>query len=310
MRVVVCLLLSVGVIGCAGRHLVNVTPDAGRTSKASSATKAAASPEDSLEAFMGKVRKLSAEARPARPAAATVEGNNPRLAAAVAAAAFNPSPASYRTAAEEYRRFGIFDKALAYLGTATALDPRDAATHDALARLWRDSGFPQLGLGDAYRALYFAPGSPIVHNTLGTIFQALGRRRLARDEYERALTLDPAAAYAMNNLCYAFVLDGEANKAIAACEGALRLQPDLVAAHNNLGLAHAVNGDLPAARAAFADTGDHATGLYNIGIVYMAQRDYSGAVDAFHSANVARPTMTSATVRAAQARVAKARGGE
>jgi Flp pilus assembly protein TadD len=114
----------------------------------------------------------------------------------------------------------------------------------------------------------------------------------------------------MNNLCYAFVLDGEASKAIAACEGALRLQPDLVAAHNNLGLAHAVNGDLPAARAAFAGTGDLTTGLYNIGIVYMAQRDYSGAVDAFQSAHVARPTMTSATARAGQARVAKARGGE
>jgi len=255
---------------------------------------------------MAKVRQLSAEARPERPTSPTVEGHNRVLAAALAVATFAPSPAAYRQAAEEYRRFGIFDKAFQYLGMARALDSRDAATYDALARLWRDSGFPHLGLGDASRATYFAPMSPIVHNTLGTIFQALGRRTLARDEYERALRLDPDAAYALNNLCYGWVLEGDTRKAIAACEGALRLQPDLLAARNNLGLARAVNGDVAAVRAAFAGTGDRAADLYNTGLVYLAQGEYAGAIDAFESAHTARPTLAGAAARARQARSAMA----
>jgi Flp pilus assembly protein TadD len=303
VRAAVCLILCVAVTGCSGKHFVNVTPG---HKKASPTEPGAQPPGDSLEMFMAKVRKLSEEARPDRPAAATVEGNNPALAAAVAAATFTPSPATCRLAAEEYRRHGIFDKAFHYLGKAAALDPKDAATYDASARLWRDSGLPEVALGDAYRATYFAPLSPVTHNTLGTIFQALGRRALARAEYQRALQLDASAAYALNNLCYGWVLDNDPKKAILACETALKLQPGLAAADNNLGLAHAANGDMAAARAAFARAGDKAGELYNTGIVRLAQRDYNGAIDAFESAQAARPTLAEAAARARQARTAAA----
>jgi tetratricopeptide (TPR) repeat protein len=265
----------------------------------------AQAPEDSLETFMAKVRRLSAEARPGRPVLATVEGNDPVLAAALAEAMVAPSPATYRAVAREYRRVGVFDQAFAYLGKASALGPKDASTYDALARLWRDSGFPQLGLGDAYRAAYYAPQSPAVHNTLGTLFQALGRRSLARKEYERALELDPAAAYAVNNLCYGWVLDGEGGKAIAACERALAMQPGLAAAKNNLGLAHAVSGDDKAAQSAFAGSGDLANELYNTGIIRLARREYASAVEAFEAARTARPGMALADARARQAKAAK-----
>jgi Flp pilus assembly protein TadD len=303
VRAAVCLILCVAVTGCSSRrHFVNLTPD---HKKASPAQAGAQPPGDSLETFMAKVRKLSEDARPDRPASPTVEGNNPALAAAVAAATFAPSPATCRLAAEEYRRAEIFDKAFQYLGKAAALNPQDAATYDALARLWRDSGLAHLALGDAHRAAYFAPLSPIVHNTLGTIFQALGRRDLARAEYQRALQLEPTAAYALNNLCYGWVLENNPRKAIAACENALKLQPDLAAAHNNLGLAHAINGDMAAAKAAFAHR-DKADELYNTGIVYLAQHQYNGAVDAFESALAERPSLAGAAARARQARAAAA----
>jgi Flp pilus assembly protein TadD len=303
VRAAVCLILCVAVTGCSGRRFVNVTPDYKKPSPGKSGDEV---PGDSLETFMAKVRKISEEARPDRPAAATVEGNNPSLAAAVAAAEMAPSPETYRAAAEEYRRFGIFDKAFRYIAKATAMDPRDATTYDSSARLWRDSGMPHVALGDAYRATYFAPRSPVAHNTLGTIFQALGRRQLARAEYQRALQLEPSAAYALNNLCYGWILDKQPKKAVLACENALKVQPGLAAAHNNLGLAHAANGDMAAARAAFARAGDKATELYNTGIVQLAQRDYDGAVDAFESAYAARPTLVEAVSRARQARAAAA----
>jgi len=297
VRALLCVLISISVAGCATRGPVKVS------------TTKARPPEDSLEAFMAKVRTLSSEARPAQTSAG-LEARYPSLAAAAALATFSPSPVTLRAAAEEYRRVGVFDRAFELLTKALVIDRRDAATHDAIARLWRDSGLPHLGLGDAQRAVFFDPASPVVHNTLGTIFQALGRRPLARVEFERALRLDETAAYALNNLCYGWVLDGDAAKAIAACEHALRIDPQLTAARNNLGLAHAMGGDAAGASAAFARAGDPAMERYNTGIVRLAQRDFNGAASAFDAAYAARPSLSQAAARANQARVAQATGKE
>jgi Flp pilus assembly protein TadD len=141
----------------------------------------------------------------------------------------------------------------------------------------------------------------VAHNTLGTVLQALGRRKEARTEYERALKLDPSAAYALNNLCYSWILEGEVRKAEAACRSALAVDPNLAAAQNNLGLVYASGGQLDAARKAFEKGGDHASALYNVGIVHMAERRYRDAVSAFAAAQQARPSMRMAADRAAQA---------
>jgi tetratricopeptide (TPR) repeat protein len=230
-----------------------------------------------------------------------MESADPRLAAALLAANAAPSPLALRQVAEEYQRLGIHDRAHDYLHKALALDPHDAVTYDALARLWRDGGFFDAALADAQRALYYAPRSAPAHNTLGTVFQALGRRDQARQEYARALELDPTAAYALNNLCYGWILDREPGKAVDACQSALKLNPTLTAARNNLGLAYAARGDLDASRGAFERVGDPATALFNLGIVHMARREYSDAVTAFAAAQRARPSFRMATTRAEQA---------
>ena len=232
---------------------------------------------------------------------ASVEETYPRLAAAFLVATERPSPEALRHVAEEYRRLRIADRAHHHLQQALRLDPRDAATYDALARLWRDGGLPGLALADAHRAVYYAPLSAVAHNTLGTALQALGRRKEARDQYERALQLDPSAAYALNNLCYGWILDRQPGRAVAACAAALKLAPGLAAARNNLGLAYAAGGELDSARGAFDGVGDRATALYNIGIVYMAKRRYRDAVSAFMAAQQARPSLHMAAARAEQA---------
>lgn len=245
-----------------------------------------------------------------RPVLARAEEIYPRLAAALAAAVARPSPSTLREVAEEYRRLGIFDQAHQYLQRALRLDAHDGATYDAIARLWRDGGLPALALGDAHRAVYYAPRSAVAHNTLGTVFQALGRRPEARREYERALHLDPSAAYALNNLCYSWILDRQPGRAVMACTAALKLAPQLAAARNNLGLAHAARGELGAARGAFDDVGDRATALYNLGIVHMARREYTDAVSAFVAAQQARPSLRLAAVRAKQADSLTGAGGD
>src|SRR5262245_10179399 len=106
--------------------------------------------------------------------AQTVEATDAQLAAALLAASVAPSPAAYRRVAREYRRVGIADQAHEYFTRAIHLDPTDAASYEALARIWRDWGTPDLGLADAYRAVHYAPDSPSAANTLGTLLQALG----------------------------------------------------------------------------------------------------------------------------------------
>jgi tetratricopeptide (TPR) repeat protein len=288
--------LVIATTGCAERRFVDVTPD-----HLDRAATAVGAPADSLSAYMAKFREISANARPEnRPVVPTVEGSDSALAAALLAATAVPSPESYRDVAQEYRRLRVYDKAHDYLTYALKLDPKDGMTHDALARTWRDSGFPQLGMGDAARAIYYSPKSAAARNTLGTLFQAMGRRAEARTQYEIAARLDPAAGYAHNNLCYGWILEGDASRALQACRRALSLDPESPTANNNTGLAHALAGDLTAARQAFAHAG-RAAAAYNSGVVNLAARNWDGASKDFLDAYAADPNLRAAAMRARQA---------
>jgi len=305
VRLCVFVCVAVMVSGCAGRRVPAIVPDQARTG-GSGTSRSSATPVDSLQTFMAKVRELSAQARPEPLSAPTVETGDPQLRDTLTASLAAPSPDTFRAVAAEYRRIGVFDKAHSYLTRAVAMAPQDSASYEALARLWRDSGFPHLGLTDAHRAVYFAPESAPYRNTLGTILQALGHRRLARNAYAKALELQPSAAYALNNLCYGWMLEGDAARAVATCKQAIAVDPDLAAARNNLALAYSVAGDSASARRAFSSAGDSAAALYNTGIVHLARREYQSAVKAFEAAHTLRPTLTQALARARQAAVAAA----
>lgn len=131
---------------------------------------------------------------------ATVETRDPLLAAVLTQLALVPSAAHHRAVATEYRRLGILDTAFDHLTAATRLDPRDAAAYDARARIWRDWGYPGMGMPDAARAIYFAPRSAAAHNTFGTLLAAAGLIEQARHEFQVALSLDPEAGFARANL--------------------------------------------------------------------------------------------------------------
>jgi tetratricopeptide (TPR) repeat protein len=146
-----------------------------------------------------------------RSLGATVESSDPALNRALTKLALVPSAATHRAVAREYRRLKIDDAAFDHLTAATKLAPADAAAYDELARIWRDWGFPNMGLGDSARAVYHAPRSAAVHNTRGTLFAALGQKQDARREFEVALSLDPGASFAAENLCRLDRLEGKAS---------------------------------------------------------------------------------------------------
>lgn len=299
--VVVCLFAGLAVTGCAARR--SATP-------AATMSVATAPARGSLETFMAEVRRATERARPARSTATTVEGQDTRLAAALAAAQAWPSAEALRGVASEYRRLRVMDRALEYLDRALLADEHDAATYDERARTWRDAGFPARALGDAHRAVYFDPQSAPARNTLGTVLQALGRRADALEQYAAALAIDPQAAYALNNICYASILDGRAQTGMDACRQALRLDPTLRAARNNLGVGYAAANQIDSARAQFEQAGDRASALYNLGVMHMARRDYAPAVVAFAAAQQVRPSLHAAGRRVRQAQQLLAAGGD
>jgi Flp pilus assembly protein TadD len=131
-----------------------------------------------------------------------------------------PTAAHHLQVARAYRRLGIFDTAYDYLARSLTVNGSSPAVHDALARLWRDWGYPGLGLSHAYQAVNLAPDWPAAHNTLGTLLYRLGHREEARARFASAVELDPRAAYALDNLCLLSMADGETREAIAFCQQA------------------------------------------------------------------------------------------
>lgn len=234
---------------------------------------------------------------------ATVEGANGRLAAALLAEALVPSVASHLRVAEEYKRLGVLDAAYAALTRALRDEPSLAIAHEGLARVWRDWGMPEQGLGPAYRATYYDRRSASAQNTLGTILDALERPELAREAFERALAIEPTASWALNNLCYVDYRLGDLERARSECAEALRLKPGFAAVSNNMALVLAADGDLVGARQSFRAAGDEAAADFNLGIVLLQDGEYAAAAGAFEDAIKARPDFTAAKTRAHQARV-------
>jgi len=234
-------------------------------------------------------------------AAVTLESSDPALSAALTTLAVSPTAEAHRHVAVEYRRLGVLDQAHAYFTKAAKLDPSDATALDALARIWRDWGFPKIGMTEARRAVQLAPTSAWAANTVGTLFEAEGDIRQARQWYEQALRLDSDASYALNNLCYSAVLLAQPD-AIPECWRALQAAPGSRAVRNNLGLAYAAAGDIEKATALFDGPADSAYAQYNLGIVYMGRGQYDKALAAFVAAMQVDSLAARAAEKAAQAR--------
>jgi Flp pilus assembly protein TadD len=266
-------------------------------------------PDDSLETVTAKIRHLSSTARPrSKVSGVTLEGTDPRLAAALTTLATVPVAASHRLVAEEYMRVGVLDAAHNHFRKALALNRRDAAAHDGLARIWRAWGLPELGLGDAQRAVYFAPRSAAAHNTLGTILQALGRWKDARQAYSRTLSLAPEASYALTNICYLTVLERETEQALPFCLRAVDADPTSVAARHNLALAYAAQGRMDLAERELTRASPPTTAAYNLGIINLAQREPGKALASFDRACRSEPRIAAACARAGYLREQR-RGG-
>jgi tetratricopeptide (TPR) repeat protein len=244
------------------------------------------------------------------PKADNVETTDAVLAEALGRLRASHSAASLAAVGHRYAELGLRDTAFRYFSESVAVDPSYAPAYDGEARLWRDAGYLDRALGSAHRATYFAPRSPEAWNTFGTIVQELGRHDDAANAFRRALALDSTATYAKTNLCYLALLGGRTDTAAAECQSVLALDGGFVPARNNLALAYAAAGNSALAFETFAANGDAASAHYNMGIIYLAQRDFARALHSFEAAYGADPTFDRAHERARQVRrlIQKQRG--
>ena len=288
LAAIVCVSAACS-IGCAARRQLSAA-DLG-------------APPGAFATYIAEVRRLSAEARPVPTGtAATLESRDPALRDALQRLKTEPGPASHDRVAEAYRRAGVPDAAYGHYMKALALDTRDPVAYEGLARLWRDWHFPQFGMGDAQRAIYYSHGSASAYNTLGTLLAADGQLAEARIAFGRALVLDPHPAYAWANICYVDLQAGDPEDAMLACRQAIAIDPALVAAHNNLALVYAAQGDMTSAAAEFRTAGGSAAEAYNMGLVLSAKGRFAEAAQAFDAARAERPDWKEATDRAGQAK--------
>jgi tetratricopeptide (TPR) repeat protein len=249
--------------------------------------------------YLAEIREV-AVARPPTAAGATLERSDPGLAAAQLRLAVAQTADHHRQVAEAYARLGVRDLAYYHFAAAVRLNSADAYAYEGLARIWRDWGFPQRGLSDAHRAVFYAPGVAVMQNTLGTILLRLGQPAAARASFERALVLEPDAGYVVSNLCYMDVAQARTSHAVDACKTAVTMRPRSKATRNNLALAYAAAGDFDSAEAEFSATGGPAEAAYNLGIAYMIEQQLEEAAAAFRTARRADPAYPLAIERLRQ----------
>jgi Flp pilus assembly protein TadD len=150
----------------------------------------------------------------------SLESVSPALRQALSALAMAPTSARYLDVATAYTRAGVPDLAYDHLVEGLRHDRTSVALHDALARAWRDWGFPERAMSSANTAVFFGPRSPEARNTLGTILWALGQREGARQAFEAAAALDGGATYAIRNLCMVALTAGRTAESVALCQRA------------------------------------------------------------------------------------------
>ena len=121
-------------------------------------------------------------------------------------------------------------------------NPRDAALHESLARLFLQVGQLDDALAHIQESVRLKPDSAVGHYNLGTALAAHGRPAEAVRSFTEAVRLDPNLAYAHNSLGVALYGLGLSEEAMGHFRRALAIEPVYANAHNNLARALEARG--------------------------------------------------------------------
>ncbi len=208
---------------------------------------------------------------------------------------------SRRQLAEAYMDEGLLPYAFQMYQEIQSIKPNDARAEVGVSRVWDRWGDFGLASQHAERAVVLEPKS-------AEALEALGRVHLHRNELDQALSaflsaieIKPENASLLSNAGYILLKRGDLQQSRLYLERAVAVDDSLVEAHNNLGIVMARMGEPNGALREFMSVSDPAAAFNNLGVVYIEQKRWREASEAFRRALVLDPTHAKARTNLAEA---------
>ena len=133
--------------------------------------------------------------------------------------------AIYRQRGLAFRQQGNFERAIATLKIAAALDPRHAEGQVLLGWTQHLAGFAAPAIAALQTALAHSPDHVPALNALGIVYLVDGQLEAAVETHTRAVELQPSNEIAHYNLSLAYQRLGQGDEAIASAQTATELEP-------------------------------------------------------------------------------------
>ncbi|MGF1516306.1 MAG: tetratricopeptide repeat protein [Nodosilinea sp.] len=159
--------------------------------------------------------------------------------------------AIYRQQGLAFRQQGNFERAIATLKIAAALDPRYPEGQVLLGWTQHLAGFTAPAIAALQTALAHSPDHLPALNALGIVYLVDGQLEAAVETHTRAVELQPSNEIAHYNLSLAYQRLGQGDEAIAAAQTATVLEPGNPHPWVALALAHWSTGDAAQATATY-----------------------------------------------------------
>jgi tetratricopeptide (TPR) repeat protein len=280
-------ILAVVVHGCSRHRSVAVTSNPTRAQKTNNTSSPA-----SLSDYIRAVLKISQEnTAAADEALKQLYERRPELDALSRRASENGNDVdSRRRLAAAYMREGLYPYAFQMYQEIQAIRPGDALAELGVAQIWDRWGDYNLARQHAERAVTLDPKS-------FEALEGLGRIHLHRNELDQALSaflsaldVSPESPSLLSNIGYTFLSRGNFPQARTYLERAVEIDGSLSEARNNLGIVLAQLGDHDGALRQFMAVNDPAIAFNNIGAVYLGQKRWGQARDAFERALALDPS--------------------
>ena len=249
----------------------------------------AASPAD-LSPYIRTVLKISQEDTENRQTLKKLHEQRPTLEELLRHIAESPEDIeSRRTLAAHYLKEGLYYSAFELYEQIRSRGVEDASAELGLARIWDEWGHYSLAKRHAERALELDPQTAEALELLGTIHLHRNDLKAAVSAFLEALALTPENPSLHSTLGSVLLKLGNSGEARGYLEKAVALDPALIEARNNLAAALARLGDDDGALHEFAAANPPAAAFNKLGLVYLADRRWEKARNAFKQALVQDP---------------------
>lgn len=195
------------------------------------------------------------------------------------------------------------EKAVGLYNAVIAKDPKFALAHAGLCRAWflrarsmKDLTLLDKAFPECVKAKELSPQLASVFTTLSLAHTLQGKTDLAMQDLQPALDLDARSAEVQAALCALRDKQGRDTDAEQACKKAIALKPDDWRWHNQLALLYNRRGDFKRAvdqlELVVRQTPNNATGLLNLGALYIQEERFDEARSALQKSIALRPTFS------------------